>query len=74
MMHILKDWMIEVSHSFFFKRETYYIAINYLERYLSLKHNVGKELLQLIGVTSLLLAHKFEEIYPKRLMEFKKVT
>lgn len=35
MVAILFDWLIEVAHSFNFKRETFYLAMNYVERYLS---------------------------------------
>lgn len=36
MRAILFDWMMEVSEEFMLKRESYYIAANYVERYLSL--------------------------------------
>lgn len=74
MMHMLYDWLIEVSYSFHFKRETFYIALNYVARYLSIKREVKKEILQLVGATALLIAHKCEEIYPTRLSQFRSLT
>jgi len=32
---ILFDWMMEVCEEFMLKRETYYMAINYVDRYLA---------------------------------------
>lgn len=34
MVAILFDWLIEVTHSFHFKRETFYLGMNYVERFL----------------------------------------
>jgi hypothetical protein len=35
MRGILLNWLTEVSADFNFKRDTYYLAINYIDRYLS---------------------------------------
>lgn len=45
---------------YFLKRETYYLSINFLDRYLSIKKNIQKIELQLIGVTCLYIAAKIE--------------
>jgi cyclin-A len=42
--------------------DTLFLAVSYLDRYLSLIP-VTRNLLQLVGVTCLLLAAKYEEIY-----------
>ena len=60
MRSILADWMMEVSSEFFLKRETFHIAINYVDRYLSAVPNVLKWDLQLIGLTSMFIASKME--------------
>ena len=44
---------------FSFKRETVYIACNYLDRYLS-RVSVKKSILQLVGITCLFIASKME--------------
>jgi len=43
MRTILIDWMIEVCTEFTLKRETFYYALNYVDRYLSIKRNIRKQ-------------------------------
>ncbi|KAF7992919.1 hypothetical protein HCN44_005700 [Aphidius gifuensis] len=74
MRAILLDWLIEVSEVYKLHRETYYLAMDYIDRYLSTHQNVPKNQLQLIGITCLFIAAKVEEIYPPKLSEFAYVT
>ncbi|KAK6630641.1 hypothetical protein RUM43_014626 [Polyplax serrata] len=67
MRSILLDWITEVCEVYQMHRETYYLAVDYLDRYLSLQTGVVKSQLQLI-------ASKVEEIYPPKLTEFAYVT
>ena len=46
MRGILLNWLTEVSADFNFKRDTYYLSINYIDRYLSKKPGV---ILMLLG-------------------------
>lgn len=49
------------------KRESTYIAINILDRYMSLKNNkntLKEQYIQEIAATCLYIASKMEEIYP----------
>jgi cyclin E len=55
-------------------RETFYLAVDFLDRYLGISSNVPKNRLQLIGVTCLFIGAKLEEIYPPKLQEFAYVT
>lgn len=71
---ILFDWLSEVSHECKFHRETYHLALDFIDRYLSAQSNVGKLQLQLIGTTCLFLAAKFEEIRPPTVVEFADLT
>lgn len=71
---ILFDWLSEVSHECKFHRETYHLALDYIDRYLYNQSNVGKYQLQLIGVTCLFLAAKYEEIRPPTVNEFADLT
>lgn len=71
---ILFDWLSEVSHECRFHRETYHLALDFIDRYLSAQSNVGKLQLQLIGTTCLFLAAKFEEIRPPSVIEFADLT
>lgn len=74
MRAILLDWLIEVCEVYKLHRETYYLALDYLDRYLSTKVSISKAHLQLIGITCLFIAAKVEEIYPQKLSEFAYVT
>jgi hypothetical protein len=72
MRAILIDWMMEVSSEFCLKRETFHIALNYVDRYLSIVPNVPKWDLQLVGLTSMFIASKMEEVYPNKVKDFAK--
>ncbi|CAO1351384.1 unnamed protein product [Diamesa hyperborea] len=74
MRAILLDWLIEVCEVYKLHRETYYLTVDYLDRYLTLKTSISKNQLQLIGITCLFVASKVEEIYPPKLNEFAYVT
>lgn len=58
MRAILLDWLIEVCEVYKLHRETYYLAMDYIDRYLSTHRNVPKNQLQLIGITCLFIASK----------------
>lgn len=68
MRSILIDWLIEVHLKFKLVPETLYLTVNLIDRYLE-KREVTRPKLQLIGVTSLLIASKYEEIYPPELRD-----
>lgn len=72
MRAVLVDWMMQVSNWFCLKRETFYGAVNFVDRYLSVKQDVPKLILQLLGATALYIASKIEEIYPPELEYFYK--
>lgn len=74
MRAILLDWLIEVCEVYKLHRETYYLAMDYIDRYLSTHQNIPKSQLQLIGITCLFIASKVEEIYPPKISEFAYVT
>lgn len=58
MRAILLDWLIEVCEVYKLHRETYYLAVDYLDRYLSTNTKISKTRLQLIGITCLFVAAK----------------
>ncbi|XP_068140230.1 G1/S-specific cyclin-E [Drosophila tropicalis] len=74
MRAILLDWLIEVCEVYKLHRETFYLAVDYLDRYLHKARKVQKTHLQLIGITCLFVAAKVEEIYPPKIGEFAYVT
>jgi hypothetical protein len=68
MRSILVDWLVEVHLKFKLVPETLYLTINLIDRYLE-RQEVSRPKLQLVGVTSLLIASKYEEIYPPELRD-----
>jgi hypothetical protein len=68
MRSILVDWLVEVHLKFKLVPETLYLTVNLIDRYLERKE-VSRPRLQLVGVTSLLIASKYEEIYPPELRD-----
>ncbi len=49
MRSILLDWVMDVCEAYHLHRETLYLAVDYLDRYLATQNNVLKNHLQLIG-------------------------
>ena len=74
MRAILLDWLIEVCEVYRLHRETFYLAVDFIDRFLSVAPAIPKNRLQLIGVTCLFIGAKIEEIYPPKLQEFAYVT
>ncbi|KAK9068137.1 hypothetical protein SSX86_012248 [Deinandra increscens subsp. villosa] len=63
MRAILVDWLIEVHRKFELMPESLYLTINIVDRCLSVKKVPRKEL-QLVGISAMLIASKYEEIWP----------
>ncbi|CAD6651935.1 HLJ1_G0025290.mRNA.1.CDS.1 [Saccharomyces cerevisiae] len=60
MRTILVDWLVEVHEKFQCYPETLFLSINLMDRFLA-KNKVTMNKLQLLAVTSLFIAAKFEE-------------
>uniref|UniRef100_A0A8C3G520 G2/mitotic-specific cyclin-B2 n=1 Tax=Cyclopterus lumpus TaxID=8103 RepID=A0A8C3G520_CYCLU len=71
---ILVDWMVEVVQEYKLRSETLHLAVNYLDRFLSCTEYVKRAKLQLVGTAALLIAAKYEEIFPPELNEFVYTT
>ena len=63
MRSILIDWLVEVAEEYRLVPETLYLAVNYIDRFLA-HVPVNRSKLQLVGVTCMLIASKYEEIHP----------
>jgi len=63
MRGILIDWLVEVHLKFKLVPETLYLAVNLVDRFLSVVPNHPRGQLQLLGVVCLLVASKYEDIY-----------
>ncbi|KAK4761807.1 hypothetical protein SAY87_029691 [Trapa incisa] len=73
MRGILIDWLVEVSEEYKLASDTLYLTVNLIDRFLSQK-SVEKLKLQLLGVTCMLIASKYEEICAPRVEEFCLIT
>lgn len=73
MRAILLDWIMEVCEVYRLRRVTYYLAVDYIDRYLRIRPDVPKMQLQLVGVSCLFMAAKLEEVYPPKVSEFSYV-
>ncbi|XP_050887218.1 G2/mitotic-specific cyclin S13-6 [Lathyrus oleraceus] len=69
MRAILIDWLIEVHRKFELMLETFYLSLNIVDRFLSMKAVPRKEF-QLVGISSMLIASKYEEIWAPEVTDF----
>lgn len=68
MRGILVDWLVQVHNKFDLSRETLYLTINLVDRFLATKATPRKEL-QLVGLGAMLIASKYEEIWAPEVSE-----
>ena len=73
MRGILIDWLIEVHYKFGFTDEALYMTVSIIDRYLS-SNQITKKNLQLLGITSLLISCKHEEIDLPKISDFTYIT
>jgi cyclin B len=73
MRAILVDWLIEVHYKFKLLPETLFLTVNLIDRYLE-KEIIHRTKLQLVGVTAMLIASKYEEIYAPEVKDFVYIT
>lgn len=69
----LIDWLLQVHLRYHMLPETLWIAINIIDRFLS-KRVVSVVKLQLVGVTAMFVAAKYEEILAPSVDEYVKMT
>jgi len=63
MRKILNDWLTDINKKFDHRKESLFLTVQVLDRYLC-KQKVSKSHLQLLGSACVLLATKFEEVTP----------
>ncbi|WOL17119.1 G2/mitotic-specific cyclin S13-7-like isoform X1 [Canna indica] len=69
MRAVLTDWLIEVHHKFELTPEALYLTIYIIDQYLS-KQTVLRREFQLVGVSAMLIASKYEEIWSPEVNDF----
>ncbi|EME88171.1 uncharacterized protein MYCFIDRAFT_86001 [Pseudocercospora fijiensis CIRAD86] len=73
MRGILVDWLLEVHARFRLLPETLFLAVNIIDRFLSCKV-VQLDRLQLVGVTAMFIASKYEEVLSPHVQNFVHVA
>ncbi|KAE8690996.1 putative cyclin-B3-1 [Hibiscus syriacus] len=70
---ILINWLIEVHLKFDLMQETLYLMVNLLDQYLS-EVQIKKNEMQLVGLTTLLLASKYEDFWHPRVKDLISIS
>lgn len=70
---VLIDWLIEVHTRFHLLPETLFLAVNIIDRFLSARV-VELDKLQLVGITAMFIASKYEEVLSPHVQNFKHVA
>lgn len=73
MRAVLLNWLIQVHQKFKLLQRTLFSMVNLLDRFLERKV-VPRTHLQLLGLTCLFIASKYEDIYPPELKDLAEIT
>uniref|UniRef100_A0A7R9XMB7 Cyclin N-terminal domain-containing protein n=1 Tax=Polyblepharides amylifera TaxID=1486889 RepID=A0A7R9XMB7_9CHLO len=73
MRGILVDWMVEVAEEYKLSSDTLFLTVNLIDRILS-QYTCARSTLQLVGITCMLIAAKYEEIYAPNVDDFCYIT
>ncbi|AEE29336.1 Cyclin-A2-3 [Arabidopsis thaliana] len=73
MRGILVDWLVEVSEEYTLASDTLYLTVYLIDWFLHGNY-VQRQQLQLLGITCMLIASKYEEISAPRIEEFCFIT
>uniref|UniRef100_A0A1B0BN71 Uncharacterized protein n=1 Tax=Glossina palpalis gambiensis TaxID=67801 RepID=A0A1B0BN71_9MUSC len=74
MRAVLIDWINEVHLQFRLIPETFQMAVAIIDRYLQAVTDTKRSQLQLVGVTGLFIAAKYEELFPPPITDFVYIT
>ena len=69
MRRILIDWLANVSFKFELQPQVFPAAVHLIDRYLE-KIEVHRSQLQLVGIASLMIVCKFEEVFPPAFQDY----
>ncbi|XP_071686710.1 G2/mitotic-specific cyclin S13-7-like [Rutidosis leptorrhynchoides] len=73
MRAILIDWLIEVHNKFELTNEALYLTINIVDRFLAAE-TVARRELQCVGMSAMLIASKYEEIWAPEVSDFVQIS
>lgn len=74
MRSVLINWIVEAHADFSYLLETLHLAVSLIDRYLQVDLTVDRSNLQLVGVSALWVAAKYEEMYVPNLKDFIYIT
>lgn len=74
MRSVLIDWLVEVHQQFHLMQETLYLTVAIIDRFLQAFRSIDKKRLQLVGVTAMFIASKYEEMYSPDINDFVYIT
>jgi len=75
MRNLMVDWLVDVHLQFSLLHETLYMCVGIMDRYFQTKSDkLSTKDVQLVGITSLFIAAKYEEMYPPELGDFVYIT
>ncbi|KAM8720417.1 hypothetical protein ACLKA7_006463 [Drosophila subpalustris] len=70
MRAVLIDWLNDVHLQFQLVTETFHLAVAIIDRYLQVVNTTKRQHFQLVGVTALFIATKYEEMKPPVIADF----
>ncbi|CAH9103641.1 unnamed protein product [Cuscuta epithymum] len=73
MRFVLVDWLVEVADEYRLMSDTLHLTVSYIDRFLSFR-TLNRTKLQLLGVSCMLVASKYEEIQPPHAEDFVYIT
>lgn len=71
---VLVDWLVEVHQQFRLMQETLYLTVSIIDRFLQSFRSIDRKRLQLVGVTAMFIASKYEEMYSPEISDFVYIT
>ncbi|KAF3319916.1 cyclin-A3-1-like protein [Carex littledalei] len=69
----LIDWLVDVAEEYKLVSDTLYLTVSYIDRFLTY-NAIKRQRLQLLGVSAMLIASKYEDIFPPNVNDFCLVT
>uniref|UniRef100_A0A1B6CJZ0 Cyclin N-terminal domain-containing protein n=1 Tax=Clastoptera arizonana TaxID=38151 RepID=A0A1B6CJZ0_9HEMI len=74
MRSVLVDWMADVQQQYHLLSETLHLSVAIVDLFLQKMRVIGKDKLQLVGVTAMFIACKYEETYSPDISDFVYIT
>ena len=69
---IIYQWLVKNNHKWKLNDDTVFMAMNIMDRYIS-KNKVENSEFQLVGISSYLIASKYEDIYPPYIEDLSQI-